>query len=109
MLSETPQTRASKKVGDLLVIWMTWSFRVYIAEVVEESPLVLKVQESGPRSRLKDDDFVVLEKDSLRIQGDDEISTALLRETTQRGKPLISGLKRLGVEDGKLHEILPVE
>jgi len=109
MPDETPRARASKKVGDLLVIWVTSSLRAYIAEVIEESPLILKVKESGPYSRLKYDDFVVLEKDSLRIQGDDETSTALLRETAQRGRPLISGLKRLGVEDDKLYEILPAE
>ena len=109
MPDEMPRARASKKVGDLLVIWITCSVRRYIAEVIEESPLILKVEEGGPYSRLKDGDFVVLEKDSLRIQGDDETSTALLRETAQRGRPLISGLKRLGVEDSRLHKILPVE
>jgi len=109
MPDETPQTRASKKVGDLLVIWLTSSIRMYIAEVIEESPLILKAEESGPYSRLRDDDFVILERASIRIQGDDETSMALLRERVQRGSPLISGLKRLGVEDSKLHEILPVE
>ena len=109
MSDEMPRAMASKKIGDLLVIWVTSSLRAYIAEVIGESPLILKVKEGGPYSRLKYDDFVILEKDSLKIQGNDETSTALLREMAQRGKPLISGLKRLGVEDGKLHEILPVE
>ncbi|KKR14320.1 MAG: hypothetical protein UT43_C0028G0012 [Parcubacteria group bacterium GW2011_GWC1_39_29] len=91
MSDEMPRAMASKKIGDLLVIWVTSSLRAYIAEVIGESPLILKVKEGGPYSRLKYDDFVILEKDSLKIQGND------------------SGLKRLGVEDGKLHEILPVE
>ncbi|HAU07484.1 MAG: hypothetical protein A2568_00795 [Candidatus Yanofskybacteria bacterium RIFOXYD1_FULL_44_17] len=81
----------------------------YIAQVIEEEPLVLKVEESGPYSRLKGEDFVIMENDSLRAQGDDETAQELLREAVRRGKPLRSGLKSLGVKNGKLHEILPVE
>ena len=52
---------------------------------------------------------IIFEKDSLRAQGDDLTAQALLVEALERGRPLRSGLKKLGVKDGVLHEILPVE
>lgn len=101
--------KASRGVGSFLVIMITGIVRMYIAEVIQEGPLMLKVEESGPYSRLKGEDFVVFEKDSLRLQGDDSSIQDLLHEAVQRGKPFCSGLKRLGVEDGVLCEILPVD
>ena len=101
--------KASRGVGSFLVIMITGIVRMYIAEVIQEGPLMLKVEESGPYSRLKGEDFVVFEKDSLRAQVDDLTARALLVEALERGRPLRSGLKKLGVEDGVLHEILPVE
>jgi len=101
--------RASRKVGSFLVVMITGVVSRYIAEVVQENPLILKIEESGPYSRLRGEDFVIFEKDSLRAQGDDLTAQALLVEALERGRPLRSGLKKLGVEDGVLHEILPVE
>ncbi len=100
---------ASKKLGDFLVIWITGSLRKYIAEVTNEDPLILKVEETGPYARLKDGDFIVLEHYSIECQSDGEDAQNLLRQAVERGKPIVSGLKSLGVEDGTLHEILPVE
>ena len=101
--------KASRKIGSFLAVMITGVVRIYIAEVVQENPLVLKVEESGPYSRLKSGDFVVFEEYSLRLQGNDLSARDVLLEAVQRGKPFCSGLKKLGVEDGVLHEILPVD
>ncbi|KKR02321.1 MAG: hypothetical protein UT29_C0004G0014 [Candidatus Yanofskybacteria bacterium GW2011_GWA1_39_13] len=101
--------KASRKVGSFLAIMIIGVVRMYIAEVVQEEPLILKVKESGPYSKLKFEDFVVFEKDSLRLQGDDLTASNILREAVQRGKPFVSGLERLGITDGTLREILPVD
>ncbi len=97
----------STEVGKLLVIWLTGATRKYIAEVTQETPLRLKVQETGPYANLKEGDFIILKKESIRAQ-DDQESTQLLQEEQERGYPLISGLASLGVKDGKIREILPV-
>ena len=96
----------STEIGKLLVIWITSDTKKYIAEVIREAPLRLKVQEAGPYANLKDGDFIILKKDSVRIQ-DDQMSEQLLREQCELGYPLISGLASLGVMDGKIREILP--
>ena len=99
----------STEVGQLLVIEITGMLGTYLAEVVEQDPLVLKVEETGPYARLKDGDYIILEEDSARAQSkDDAISTALLEEYVDSGHPLMSGLAQHGVTDGKLREILPV-
>lgn len=109
MSDDNVSGRASRKVGSFLVVMITGVVSRYIAEVVQENPLILKIEESGPYSRLRGEDFVIFEKDSLRAQGDDLTAQALLVEALERGRPLRSGLKKLGVKDGVLHEILPVE
>lgn len=98
----------SKNVGDLLVIFITGSKHRYIAEVVDENPLKLKVTESGLFANLKHGDFIILEDESLQLQGDDTCQD-LLRESKEKGHPLISGLRSVRVEDDELHEILPVD
>lgn len=97
-------------VGDHLVIQITGFIEVYIAEVVEPEPLILKVEESGPYSNLKAGDYIIDTIDSPIVQHDDrenECSYLLWRESKGLVPP-ISGLLSLGVpSDGKLHEILP--
>ena len=81
----------------------------YIAEVTQENPLRLKVEERGAFANLQDGDFIINERDSAIIQDPDESrSTALLAEAKQNGHPFVSGLRKLGVTDGQLHEMLPV-
>ncbi|MDI6820725.1 MAG: hypothetical protein QMD65_00915 [Patescibacteria group bacterium] len=80
--------------GDLLVIRIVGMSGKYIAEVIRKYPLKLKVTEAGPFAKL--------------IQKDLKLNK-LLHEAVVSGKPLISGLKCLGVIDNKLHEILPFE
>ena len=99
----------SKEPGKYLVIRPDLRTANYIAEVIQSEPLIVKVAESGALSRLKEsNDFIVLETETKMVQGSDEENQMLLSEAVKRGKPLISGLKSLGIEDGKLHEILPV-
>jgi len=97
-----------KKVGNNLVIMIIGRTGRYIAEVIQEEPLRLKVEEEGPFANLRCDDFIINDLDSAQIQ-DEEKSTELLREAQKLGHPFVSGLKSLGVADGKLHEILPKE
>lgn len=99
---------ALRKKGQYLIIWITGMLGHYIAEVVEENPLVLKVEEEGPFSRLRGDDFGVVEEESLEFQ-DKEKAEELVRKYAQRPKPLASGLRGLGIDDGKLHTILGIQ
>ena len=79
----------------------------YIAEVIEENPMKLKVQETGPFANLKEgSDFVILTDKSILIQ-DEKCTQELLRHQYESGRPLLSGLKSLGVDDGEIHQILP--
>jgi len=98
----------SKKRGSYLIIWITGMSGHYIAEVVEENPLVLKVEEEGSFSRLKDGDFGIVEGESLEFQ-DEEGAKRLVQEYAQKPRPLASGLKSLGIDDGKLHTILSIQ
>ena len=97
-----------KSVGAYLVIQITGCTGFYVAEVLEENPLVLKVEEQGPYSRLKSGDYILINDFSERIQ-DSAQEAGVLREAVLRGKPFLSGLASLGVTDGKMHEILPAE
>jgi hypothetical protein len=94
--------------GSYVLIWLTGETRTYIAQVVEENPLILKIEENGPGARLRSGDYILLEKETERIQ-DPEQEQAVLREAAARGFPLISALSSLGVTDGRIREILPVE
>ncbi len=98
----------SKKIGDLLVIQMAGVLLEFIAEVIDEDPLLLKVQEHGPYAKLNSRDYIILEDKSLLLQNDDT-HQELLRSSAERGHPLVSGLKVLGVTDGNLHKILPID
>ena len=109
MSDDNVSGRASRKVGSFLVVMITGVVSRYIAEVTQENPLILKIEESGPYSRLRGEDFVIFGKDAWGAQGDDLAAIYIPDEALERVQPLHSGLKKLGVEDGVLHEILPVE
>ena len=95
-------------VGDFLVIWITGMLGNYIAEVTQSDPLQMKVEEDGPFAHLKHGDFVILEKETEQFQKDCREDTNVFLESEYKaGRKIISGLKSLGVTDGKLHEILP--
>lgn len=94
-------------VGDFLVVMLTGCLGSYIAEVAESEPLMLKVEEDGPYARLKNGDFVIIETDSATLQADRRNGTDRFLESEHRaGRKVVSGLKELGVTDGKLHEML---
>lgn len=99
----------SQKRGDLIVIQITGCLGKYIAEIISEKPWAVRVEERGPYSRLVTGEFILNIDDSARLQGGDKKANALLREAIDRGHPLVSGLERLGVNDGKLHQILPTK
>ena len=98
----------SKKKKGSLIIWITGMLGHYIAEVLEENPLVLKVEEEGPFSRLRAGDFGIVEDESLEIQDETKAGELVQRYAPKR-LPLTSGLRSLGVEDGKLHTILGIQ
>lgn len=102
------EEKFSKKKGSLLVVWLSGSTSKFVAEVIEEYPLKLKIQEEGPWSSLKDGDFIILERETIIIQKDDNNTQELLKKAVDEGKPFVSGLKRFGIIDDMLYEILPV-
>lgn len=93
-------------VGSYLAIQINSIPGCYIAEVIEESPLVLKVEEEGSFSRLESDDCVIMHSESERLQ-DPKQEALVLHEAIGRANAFQSGLRSLGVTDGKLHEIGP--
>lgn len=92
--------------GSYLAIQITGMLGCYIAEVIVQDPLVLKVEEEGPFSRLKSGDYIIMESETKRLQ-DPKQETAVLREAIGRANAYKSGLRSLGVTDGQLHEIGP--
>jgi hypothetical protein len=91
--------------GDYLVIWITGRVDYYIAQVIKSNPLKMKVMEDGPFAHLKNGDFIILDGYSEKIQRDHQEHTNLFLEEMQ--KPVFSGLKSLGVKDGRIHRIFP--
>ncbi|MFZ5364972.1 MAG: hypothetical protein ACOZBH_02100 [Patescibacteria group bacterium] len=94
--------------GDFLVIWITGMVGyTYIAQVVQSSPLVLKVKDSGPLAKLRDGDFMILQSQSAQLQEDvKNHSCVFLKESVSNHRKVVSGLRSLGVDFG-LREILP--
>lgn len=100
--------KCSTKVGSLLIIQITGRGGNYVAEVIEEEPLRLKVTEAGSFSNLKNEDFVIRENESCLAQ-DENSSQKLLSDAVLKGNPLLSGLASLGITDGTIHELFPVQ
>lgn len=96
-------------VGSLLIIMVTGEAQLYVAEVVQESPLYLKISEDGKSSRLKPGDYIINEELTKRVQGTEAEQQELLREMVANGTPLASGLKSVGVESGKIERLNPIE
>lgn len=106
--SRDKERKVSKKMGDLLVVWITGMTGRYIAEVIREEPLRVKVTETGPFADLREyGDFGVMKMESLKIQEDGSDAEIFLEEQNAAGRPLVSGLARFGVDDGKLYVIVP--
>lgn len=95
------------KPGAYVVVWLTGQTRKYIAEVMQVTPVRMKVVETGPWACLKEEDFIIADEDTMQIQGDQKRQNKLLLRYKFYGRPLLSGLKSLGIEDGKIHEIWP--
>lgn len=103
-----PKSEYSMSVGSLLVIQIVNLRFRYVAKVISEDPLRVKVKETGPLANLKEDDIIVCESETVEAQ-DESKNAELLRRFVQNGTPLRSGLKDFGVEDGRFYELLPVE
>ena len=96
------------EAGDFLVVWITGHSGLYIVEVTQSDPLQLKVEETGPFAYLKNGDFIIRERESAQLQQDCRDNTeTFLEEQLNAGRLVVSGLKKLGVEDNELHSILP--
>lgn len=95
------------KPGAYLIVWLTGQTRKYIAEVTQVEPIKVKVTETGPQANLKDGDFIIIDDLTAQVQGGHKRQQKLLLRFKFFGHPLLSGLKSLGITDGKIHEILP--
>lgn len=105
---EVSELKYSLKPGDLVVIMITGMLSGYIAEITQEEPLRMKVEEKGPLAHLKHGDYIILRAETEAIQEDGEAWQSVLRVRAERGRPLRCGLRSVGIEDGQLHEILPL-
>lgn len=91
--------------GDFVITMIDGSTRMFIGEVLTSDPLTIKVQETGVLARVKD--YLIWEKETEKFQSSEEGAYELMKMYADNGHPLISGLKKLGVEDNELHDILP--
>lgn len=95
-------------VGDFLVIMLTGDICPYITEITQSDPLQMKAMEYGPYACLKHGDFVIMEEETEQFQKDCREGTNVFLESEYKaGRRVISGLKKLGVTDNQIHEILP--
>lgn len=104
-----PESAHTTAPGAKLAIWIIGSFSTYIAEVLTEEPLTVKVTEDGPYAKLKGHEIMIWPWESHVLQSDKQPHIdRLLEIAAHRGRPYLSGLKSLGVQDSRLHEILPL-
>ena len=90
--------------GSYVIIDIVGSTATYIAEVISEIPLMLKVEENGPYAHLKQGDFIIHDKETKKFQKDYK---KFLKEAQNNNRTIISGLKSIGIKNGQLHEVLP--
>jgi len=98
------------KLKDYLIIQITGTISTFIAEVIQEEPLIVKVTETGPYSRLKQagGDFIIMRSDTEQFHADIENDTNIFLEShDEDDKRPLSGLKSLGVHDDTLRYMFP--
>ena len=79
-----------------------------IAEVIQEEPLILKVEETGSCSKLNIADFVLDNVATPVFQSDDQHKIDIvLQEAVDNNNPFMCGLKSLGVKDGVVRIMHP--
>lgn len=109
VVEEVEDCKYTTEVGDYVIIWITGDIHTYIAEVTQAEPLRLKVMEAGPFANLKDGDYIILEEETKQAQKDCRENTCdFLISMQKKGVKVVSGLKSLGITDGKLRYIYPV-
>ena len=97
----------TSNIGSFLIIWIIKAIPTkFIAEVIREEPLTVKVMERGPLAKLTEDDFLILENETHKFQGNPIERYTLLLQNLENGHPICSGLISLGVIDGRLHGIM---
>lgn len=102
-----PKKNYTINVGDFVVGWIVGDVNHYIAEVIKSTPLRVKIIENGPYANVGND-FVLLEGATEMLQADCRNKTNnYLEEVQKNNKKVYSGLKKMGVTDNQLHEILP--
>jgi len=89
-------------VGKYMVVYIKGSSLVYIAEVVQSNPLIVKIQDEGPYAELKYDDINISTFATESLQ---EGLYGFLRFLRRAGRKIYSGLSSLGIEDGEIQEI----
>lgn len=96
--------------GSLLVIQIIGNPLYFVAEVTNEDPPRLKVEEKGPYASLKHGDYIVIDDFSARVQkGDDELNK-LVRELGSQGVTIGSGLPHLFSQPIKgIEKMLPAD
>lgn len=101
-----PNNEYTIAVGKQVVIWITGRVEKFVAEITKVDPLQMKVMEDGPYAHLKEGDYILLPKETIAWQADGVAKGVLLYTSKQLQRPVLSGLKALGVADSILHEIL---
>ncbi len=95
-MKKTPGSRLIIQLNDIKIL--------FIAEVVKENPLVLKVRESGSLARIESGQYVIDEALSERIQ-DPQQSNAVLKEGAASNQPFMSGLASLGIAENTFNDV----
>lgn len=94
--------------GDYLVVSIAGYIPDFIVQVLQESPLYVMAKNSGPLSKMSPETYTILEEETSRLQNE-HLRNGLLRERKDDGRPLISGLRSLGVTDDDFYEFLPLD
>jgi len=102
-----PKNEYTIAVGKQVVIWVDGMRSMSIAEVTKVEPLSLKIMESGPFANLKEDDYTLLVQETIAWQADGAGHNMILEMHKRIGRPVLSGLRSLGITDNELHELLP--
>lgn len=105
--------KAERSIGNLLVIEIDGFMHKCIAEITSLEPFRVKAEDrESPYKHLSEEDITILEKESIVLQkyfekDDQEGWDEMLGEAYMEDRAYYSGLKRLGVENGVLTELLP--
>lgn len=98
----------NKKVGDFLIVLIGDLGYKFIAEIIKKNPLRIKVQEFGDYHDLNEEEFKILEDETLLFQNR-KTRSKLLQDQIDAKDPLISAINSMGVSDDEFVAIGPAE